>query len=199
MSGKITTKEIAELREITGAGIMDCKKALEEAGGNFDRAIELLRKKGARAAEKRAAREAKEGVVVSYVHSNDRIGVLLELNSETDFVAKNEEFKKLAHELALQIAAMNPKYISPEDIPVEEIENRKNIEREEMKESGKSPEIIESIINGKLNKYFSEVCLLNQPYFKDEKKTINDLINEAIGKIGEKISVGRFCRFEVGK
>lgn len=194
----IDAKDVMKLREITGVGMMDCKKALEEAKGDFEKAVEILRKKGAKAAEKRARREAKEGVIVSYVH-NGRVGVLLELNSETDFVAKNEDFKNLANELALQVVAMNPKYVSPEDIPAKELEDEKKIEAEKLKESGKPKEIIDKIVEGKLEKYFSLVCLLKQPYFKDEKKKVEDLIAEAIGKIGEKIEIGRFCRFEIGK
>ncbi|PIZ00441.1 translation elongation factor Ts [bacterium (Candidatus Howlettbacteria) CG_4_10_14_0_8_um_filter_40_9] len=194
----INAKDVAKLREMSGVGMMDCKKALEETGGDFDKAIELLRKKGAKAAEKRAGREAKEGIIVSYIH-NGRVGVLLELNSETDFVAKNSDFKNLASEIALQIAAMNPKYISPSEIPNEEIEKEKEIEAEKMKESGKPADIIGKIVEGKIDKYYSEVCLLKQPFFKDEKKTVEDLINEAIAKIGEKIEVGRFARYEIGK
>lgn len=194
----INAKDVAKLREMSGVGMMDCKKALEETSGDFDKAMEILRKKGAKAAEKRAGREAKEGIIVSYIH-NGRVGVLLELNSETDFVAKNSDFKNLAGEIALQIAAMNPKYVSPSDISTEEIEKEKEIETEKMKESGKPTEIIGKIVEGKIDKYYSEVCLLKQPFFKDEKKTVEDLINEAIAKIGEKIEIGRFARYEIGK
>lgn len=194
----ISAKDVAKLREITGVGMMECKKALLEVNGDFDKAMDILRKKGAKAAEKRAERVAKEGIIVSYIH-NGRVGVLLELNSETDFVAKNNDFKNLASEIALQIAAMNPKYISPSDISPEEIKKEKDIESEKMKDSGKPDEIIDKIVEGKIEKYLSDVCLLKQPYFKDEKETIEDLINELIGKIGEKIEVGRFARYEIGK
>lgn len=194
----INAKDVQKLRVATGIGMMECKKALEETNGDFDKAVDILRKKGAKTAAKRADREAKEGVVITYDH-NGRIGVILELNSETDFVAKNDDFKDLAKNLAMQVAAMNPLYISSENIPAEELEKEKEIEKDKLKEGGKPEEIIEKIVEGKTNKYYAEVCLLNQPYFKDDKKKIEDIINEVIAKVGEKIQIGRFTRYEVGK
>ena len=194
----ITAKQIAELRAKTGIGMMECKKALEEADGNEEKAIEILRKKGAAKAAKRADRVAAEGIVESYIHANNKLGVLVELLAETDFVAKNDEFKQLAHDIALHIAAMAPKYVSSDQIPAEEVEKEKSILMEEVKNTGKPAEIAEKIVQGRINKYFEEVCLLNQPFVKDQTKTVSDLINEKIAKIGEKIEVGRFCRFEIG-
>ncbi|MCL4387125.1 MAG: translation elongation factor Ts [Patescibacteria group bacterium] len=194
----VKAKDVSKLREETGVGMMDCKKALEEAGGDFNKAVEILRKKGAKTAEKRAEREAKEGYIASYNH-NGRIAVLLELNSETDFVARNDDFRKLANEIAMQVAAMNPKYLSSTDIPAEVLENEKKIEKEKLEKEGKPKEIIEKVIEGRIQKFFEEICLLNQPYIKDEKKKVEDLLNEARAKIGEKIEIGRFVRFEIGK
>lgn len=194
----ITAKDVQKLREITGVGMMDCKKALEEANGDFNKAVEVLRKKGAKAAEKRSEREAGEGFITSYVH-NGRVAVLVELNSETDFVARNEDFQSLAKEIALQVAGMKPTYISPEQVPQEVIEKEKALEKEKLEKEGKPAEIIEKILAGRLEKYYNEVCLLKQSYFKEDKKTIEDLINEAVAKIGERIEVGRFVRFEIGK
>lgn len=193
----ISAQDVAKLREMTGMGMMDCKKALDEADGDFDKAVEILRKKGAKTALKRAEKEAKEGFIASYTH-NGRIGVLLELNSETDFVAKNDEFRDLAKELAMQVAAMNPRYLAPRNVPSEEIEKEKEIEAEKLKESGKPEDIIAKILEGKTEKYYSENCLLRQAFFKDEKKTIESLINDLIAKVGEKITVGRYVRFEIG-
>lgn len=192
-----TMEEIKKLRECTGAGMMDCKKVLEEANGDFDKAIELLRKKGAATAAKRAEREAKEGVIVSYVHGG-RIGALLELNSETDFVARNEDFKALAQDLVMHVAAAAPEYINPEDVPADIVEKEKEIEREQLKESGKPADVQDKIIEGKINKFYSQVCLMKQPFIKDPAVTIEDLINEKTAAIGEKIAIRRFARFELG-
>lgn len=190
-------EDIKKLRECTGAGMMDCKKVLEEAGGDFDKAIELLRKKGAATAAKRAEREAKEGVIVSYIHGN-RIGALLELNSETDFVARNEDFKALAQDLVMHVAASAPEYVSPEDVPAEIVEKEKEIEREQLKDSGKPADVVEKIIEGKINKFYSQVCLVKQPFVKDPNVTIEDILNEKTAAIGEKIAIRRFARFELG-
>jgi elongation factor Ts len=192
------TSIIIKLRELTGAGMMDCKQALDEANGDLDKAIEILRKKGAiKAAKKQSERQTKEGIVHAYVHSNNKVGVLLELLCETDFVARNEEFQNLAHDLAMQIAATNPLYLKPEDIPQEIIEKEKEMYLEEIRGQEKPPSVIDKIIAGKLEKYYEDVCLLKQPFIKDEDITIEELINQKIAKIGEKIEVGRFIRFAI--
>lgn len=190
-------EDIKKLREVSGAGMMDCKKVLEEAGGDFDKAIELLRKKGAATAAKRAERDAKEGVIVSYIHGG-RIGALLELNSETDFVARNEDFKALAQDLVMHVAAAAPEYINPEDVPAEVVEKEKEIEMAQLKEAGKPADVVEKIVEGKINKFYSQVCLMKQPFIKDPNLTIEDMINEKTAAIGEKIAVRRFARFELG-
>jgi elongation factor Ts len=178
--------------------MMDCKKALEEANGDFEKAIEVLRKKGAATAAKRADRDAKEGVIVSYIHGG-RIGALVELNSETDFVARNEDFKQLATDIAMHVTAANPEYVSPEDVPAEVVAKEKEIELAQLEGSGKPADVIEKILDGKIQKYYSQVCLLKQPFIKDPAVTIEDLINEKTAAIGEKISLRRFARFELGK
>ncbi len=190
---------VKKLRDMTGAGMMDCKKALEEAEGDFEKAIEILRKRGAAKAAKKAGRATREGIITSYVHFNGRIGVLLELNCETDFVARTDEFKELAYNLAKQVAAMNPKWVSREDVPQEVIEKEKEIYREQLKDSGKPDHVIEKIIEGKLEKFFEENCLLEQEYIFEEGKKVKEVIQEAIAKIGENIRVSRFVRMEVGE
>ncbi|RMA97328.1 translation elongation factor Ts [Hydrogenothermus marinus] len=195
----VDAKLVKTLRDMTGAGFMECKKALEETGGDLEKAVEVLRKKGAAKAAKKAGRETKEGLIHSYIHAGGRVGVLLELNCETDFVARNELFKELANELALQIAAMKPKWVKREDVPEEIIAKEGEIAREAAIAEGKPEHIAEKIAEGKLNKFFQENCLLEQKFIKDETKTIEDLIKEYIAKIGENIQVGRFCRFEIGE
>lgn len=195
----VDMKLVKKLREQTGVGIMECKKAINEAGNDFEKAVELLRKKGHEKAKSKASRATNQGAMGSYIHSNYRIGVLLELGCETDFVAKNEDFLNLNKEICMQIAAMSPKYISPEHIPADVLEKEKEIYREQMKNSGKPDNIIEKIIEGKLSKYYSEVCLLNQAYFKDDSKSIENLIAEMIHKLGENITVKRFVRYQVGE
>ncbi|RUM59229.1 MAG: elongation factor Ts [Persephonella sp.] len=195
----VDAKLVKTLREMTGAGILDCKKALEETDGNLEEAVELLRKKGIAKAAKKASRETKEGIIHAYIHAGGRVGVLLELNCETDFVARNDLFKELANEIALQIAAMKPKYVSREDIPREIIEKEGEIIREAALAEGKPQHIAEKIAEGRLEKFFKEVCLLEQPYIRDDKKTIEELIKEYIAKIGENIKVSRFCRYEIGE
>lgn len=187
---------IKELREQTGAGIMDVKEALEEAGGDKDVAVEILRKKGLAKQAKKADRVANEGLVESYIHAGGRIGVLVEVNCETDFVARTDDFKNLVKEIALHIAAANPLYISSEDIPAEVIEKEKEIYKEQA--GDKPAEVLEKMLEGKLQKYLEEVCLLNQPYVKDGDKTIGELLGEATGKMGENIQVRRFARFMLG-
>ena len=190
---------VKKLREQTGVGILECKKAIQEANNDFEKAVELLRKKGFEKAKSKASRATKQGLIGSYIHSNGQIGVLLELGCETDFVAKNDDFKALAKDISMQIAAMNPLYISENDIPAEVIEKEKEIYKEQMKNSGKPDNIIEKITEGKLKKYYSEICLLHQAFFKEDKKTIENLIAETIHKIGENIVVKRFVRYQVGE
>lgn len=194
----INMSDVTKLREMCGAGMMDCKKALEESKGDFDKAVEVLRKKGAATAAKRSDREAKEGVIVSYLH-NGRIGAMLELNSETDFVAKNEGFKQLAQDLVMHVAAANPEYVSPEDVPAEVIAKEREIEKAQLEGAGKPKEVIEKILEGKIQKFYSQVCLMKQPYVKNPDVTIEDLINEKTAAIGEKLVVRRFIRYELGK
>ena len=196
---EITTQMIKELSEKTGAGIVDCKKALQEAGGDVEKAVEILRKKGAAKAAKKAERATAEGAVFSYIHAGGKVGALVELNCETDFVARNETFKELGHEIALQVAAMAPEFVSKEDVPAEVVEKEKEILRQQALAEGKPEHIVEKIVEGRLSKFYSEKCLLEQPWIKDDSKTIKDLITDYITKLGENIKVKRFARFEVGK
>ncbi|MEE9315699.1 MAG: translation elongation factor Ts [bacterium] len=196
---QISKDLIRELRNKTGAGVMDCKQALLEAGGDIQKAQDVLREKGSVVAIKRSARETQEGLVSSYVHSGNKLGVLLEINCETDFVAKTSEFSQLAKELAMQIAAMDPLWIKPEDVPKEVIEKEKEIYKKQSQESGKPEKVIEKIAQGRLEKYFTQVCLLEQPYIKDPKLKVKDLITESITKLGENIRVGRFTRLKIGE
>ncbi len=189
--------DIKELREKTGAGIMDCKEALNEANGDFDKAMEVLRKKGVAKASKRAGREAREGIIEAYIHTNSKIGVLLELGCETDFVAKNDDFKKLAHEIAMQVAASDPKFVSPDNIPEEEIEKEKEEIAESIKDEKKPKEILAKIIEGKLKKHGEEISLMKQSLVKDPDRTIEDLITEESAKFGEKMEIRRFVRYEI--
>ncbi len=195
----VDAKLVKKLRELTGAGMLDCKKALEETGGDIEAAVELLRKKGIAKAAKKAGRETKEGLIHAYIHAGGRIGVLLEINCETDFVARNELFKELANELAMQIAAMRPKWVKREDVPKEIVEKEGEIAREAALAEGKPEHIAEKIAEGKVEKFFKEVCLLEQPYIKDDKKTVEELIKEYIAKLGENIQVRRFTRYELGE
>lgn len=192
-----TLEEIKKLREKTGVGMMDCKKALEESNGDIEKAVECLRKRGAAVAAKRAEREAKEGVIAVYNHGT-KLASMVELNCETDFVAKNEAFREFAAELAMQVAAANPLYVSREEVPAEIIEKEREIESERLKAEGKPENVIEKALEGKLNKFYGEVCLLEQPFIKDDKLTIQNLLDEQVAKIGEKIQVRRFVRFELG-
>lgn len=191
-------KTVMELRNRTGAGIVDCKKALEEAGDDMEKAIEILKKKGAlKAAKKSAERTTAEGVVATYLHHNKRLASMVEVQCETDFVARNEEFIALANDIAMQVAAMNPEYISPETIPTEFLSKQREIFTEEMAQEKKPDDIKAKIVEGKMQKWFTEVCLVNQSFFKNEDQTIQDLVNEKIAKIGEKIVIARFARFEM--
>ena len=191
-------KLITSLREKTGAGIVECKSALSESDGNVEKAIEILRKKGEiKAAKKSAERTAKEGLVHAYVHANGRVGAMVELSCETDFVARNEEFQGLAHDLAMQIVATNPLYLSPADVPKELIAKEKEIYFEEIKAQGKPESVVEKIMEGKITKYFGDICLLRQSFIKDEDITVEELINQKIAKIGEKIEIKKIARFEI--
>jgi elongation factor Ts len=195
----IDAKMVMQLREKTGAGIMDCKEALTECNGNMDSAVDFLRKKGLAIAAKRAGRAMTEGVIQSYIHMDGKLGVLVEVNCETDFVAKNDDFNAFAKNLAMHIAATNPVSIRPEDVPEETINKEKEIYRAQVLEMGKPEKIADKIVDGKLQKYFKENCLLNQDYVRNPDMTIEDLLNDMIAKIGENISIKRFARFRIGE
>jgi len=195
---EITSDMIKELREKTQAGMLDCKKALQEMNGDMEKSIDYLRKKGLANAAKKMDREVTEGIVSSYIHNNLKIGVLMELKCATDFVARNDDFQTLGKELCMQIAAANPLYVDIQDVPASEIEREKDIYREQMKDSGKPANVVEKIIEGKLSKYYEDVCLLEQAYIKDPKVKIRDLIKEKIAIFGENIAVGKFSRFQIG-
>jgi len=190
---------VKELRTLTGAGMMDCKKALLETGGDKEKAINFLREKGLAKAAKRAGKIAAQGIVDSYIHLGGKVGVMVEVNCETDFVARNEEFKAFARDICLQVAATNPAYLSREDVPEEVIENEKEILRRQAANEGKPEKIIDKIVSGRLEKFFQENCLLEQPFIKDQDKAIKDLLAEKIAKIGENIIIRRFVRFEMGE
>jgi elongation factor Ts len=193
----ITVDMIKELRQLTGAGVLDCRNALAEVEGDFDNAEKLLKKQGLAIAAKKAEREAKEGLVEAYIHGGGKLGVLLELNCETDFVARTDDFRELAHDLAMQIAATDPHHLDPKDVPPETIERERQRQREQI-EGDKPEEVMQRILEGKLKKYYEEVCLLEQPFIKDEDVTIRDLIASKIAKLGENIKVRRYARFELG-
>ena len=196
---EITADKVKELREKTGIGMMECKSALAECGGDMDKAIEVLRKKGHARAEAKASRAANQGLVGSYIHMNGRIGVLVELNCESDFVARNQEFQGLLKEIAMQIAAAKPRYISSSDVPEDIVTKEKEIIKAQLGDMKKPPEIMDKIVQGKLGKFFEEICLLDQPYIREDKIKVRDLIAQAVAKIGENIKVGRFTRYEIGQ
>lgn len=195
----ITAEMVKQLRERTGAGMMDCKKVLSEADGNMEKAVELLREKGLAAASKKASRIAAEGIVDSYIHGNGRIGVLVEINSETDFVAQNEEFKAFVKDVCMQIAASKPEYIRREEVPQEAIEKEKEILKAQALNEGKPAHIVDKMVEGRIDKYYKEICLLEQPFVKDPDKTVQQLLTEKIATIGENINIRRFVRFEKGE
>jgi elongation factor Ts len=195
----ISAAMVKQLREKTGAGMMDCKNALSEVNGEIEKAIELLRKKGLATAQKRAGRTLSEGIIQSYIHMTGKLGVLVEVNCETDFVAKNEGFQEFTKNIAMHIAATNPLGITPEDISQELIEKEKEIYRAQALDMGKPENVIDKIVEGKLNKFYQENCLLNQPYVRDADISIADLLNELIAKIGENISIKRFVRYQIGE
>lgn len=196
---KITTEMVKELRTATGAGVLDVKKALEAAGGDFDIAAASLREKGAAREAKRVGREASEGVIEVYAHPGNRVGVILELNSETDFVARNESFQSLAHDLVLHIAAMQPVYLSRGDIPEHEIERVTRELKEQALEQGKNEDMLDRIVSGRLEKFFEEISLLDQPFVKDDSLKVKDLVTDAIRTFGENIVIRRFSRYELGE
>jgi elongation factor Ts len=194
----IDAKIVADLRARTGVGIVDCKKALEEAGGNADQAVEILRKKGAaKAAKKSAERQAAEGLVDAYVHANGKVGAIVEVRCETDFVARNPEFKEFVHDIAMQVVAMGPRYVKAEDIPAEAAEKERSIFQEEVAGENKPDDVKQKIVEGKMNKWYAEVCLMNQAWIKDDSKTIAQLTEERIASTGEKIEIARFSRIEL--
>ena len=195
----IDAKIVKELRDKTGAGMMDCKRALVETDGDLVKAVEALRKAGVTKAEKKGIRSAQEGLVYSYIHHGGRLGVLVEVNCETDFVAKTDGFNELVHNLAIQIAASNPVSVSREQVPGELVKSEQDIYTEQAKNSKKPDKMIEKIVTGKMDKYFQEICLLEQPFIKDPDKIVKDLITESIATLGENISVGRFIRYAVGE
>ncbi len=195
----ISSAAIKELREKTGAGMLDCKKALEKHDGNLDKAIEYLREQGLAAAAKKAGRIAAEGIVESYIHAGGRIGVLVEVNCETDFVAKTDEFRTLVRDVAMHIAASRPEYLRREDIPQDVVERETEIFRQQTLNEGKPANIVDKIVGGKVDKYLRELCLLDQPFVKDPSMTVGTLIASKVGKIGENISVRRFVRYEMGE
>ncbi len=195
----ISPKQVSELRARTGAGMMDCKRALEEAGGDMDKAAEILRKKGIAKADKRAGRSAAQGLVVSYIHHNAQVGVLLEVNCETDFVARTEDFRQLARDIALHIASADPIAVNAEDLPAELIERERRIAEEQVAAEGKPDNVRPKIVEGKLKKFIAERTLLEQSYVKDDTKTVGQLVKEVSGKVGEAVQVRRFARFKIGE
>jgi elongation factor Ts len=194
-----TADQIKKLRELTGAGVLDSKQTLDAQNGDFDKALAILREKGLKTAEKKAERVAKQGIIETYVHTGGKVGVMLELNCETDFVAATNDFTELAHNIAMQIAAFKPAYVSAEDIPAAKLEELKKEFGDAARSAGKPENLIEKIASGKLEAYYKEACLLRQPYIRDDKQTINDLIKVTITKLGENIIVRRFTRFELGE
>ena len=195
---EITTQMVKELRQATGAGVLDCRKALEAAEGDFDKAVTMLREKGLAAAAKKASREAKEGLIGHYVHPGAKMAAIIEVNCETDFVARTPEFQALVKDLAMQVVASRPRWLSPEDVPAEVIEQEKAIYRKQLEEEGKPEHIMDRIIEGKLKKFYDESCLLEQPFIKDPDIKIKDMVTNAVARLGENIRIRRFARFEVG-
>lgn len=194
-----TAQDVKELRERTGCGMMDCKKALTESNGDMEKAIEFLREKGLATAAKKAGRIASEGMVDCYIHDGGRIGVMIEVNSETDFVAKNAEFKQLVHDLAMQVCVNSPAYVRREEVPTEVLDHEREILRAQALNEGKPEKIVDKMVEGRIEKYYKEVCLLEQPFIKDPDITVNQLVTEKIATIGENITVRRFVRFERGE
>lgn len=196
---KITAGEVKALREKTGAGMMDCKRALEEASGDFDKAVRILREKGIASVKRRQEKSTEQGIIDSYIHIGGQIGAMVELKCETDFVAKNSEFIELAHQIAMHVAAFNPKYLSRNDVPEDVLESKKELFRDDCRARGKPENVWDQIIEGMLEKFFEEVCLLDQPFVKDPSMTVAELVAQVSSKVGEKIVVRRFCRYQVGE
>ncbi len=196
---KITIAMIKELRAATSAGVLEAKKALEKSGGDYDKAVDILREKGAARAAKRSDRSANEGLIEMYTHPGDRLGVMLELNCETDFVARTEEYKALAHNLALHIAAMSPQYLTREDVPQEALDREVEVLKSQALADGKPAAIVEKIVAGRISKYYGEICLLEQPFIRDDSITINEMLLDAIRRTGENIIIRRFARYELGE
>ncbi len=196
---QITSEIVKKLRDKTGVGMMDCKKALEETNGDFDKAVEILRKKGIDVANKRSGRTASQGTIASYIHMGGKIGVLLEVNCESDFVAKSEDFNNFVKDVAMQIAAASPDWVVREEVPAEVLDKEKEILREQALKTGKPEKVVEKIVEGKLTKFYSERCLMDQPFVKDQDKTIKQLLDELMAKTGEKCLVRRFARYQVGE
>jgi len=199
MSTEIPAKLVKALRDATGAGMMECKAALQEANGNLEEATLILRKRGLAQAAKKSGRATSEGLIGSYIHAGGKIGVLIELNCESDFVARTDDFQTLLREIALQVAAANPQYVSREEVPADIIEREKSVYRAQMENSGKPPQVIEKIVEGKLGSFYEQVCLVDQPSIRDPKLTVKAMLQAAIAKLGENISVARFVRFKVGE
>jgi len=195
----VTAQMVKEIRDRTGAPFLDCKKALEETSGDFERAIEILRIKGLAKAAKKVGRETPEGIITSYIHPGGKIGVMVEVNCETDFVARNEEFQTLAKEIAMQIAAANPEYISKEDVPESVLLKEKEIMKAQVMESGKPESVTDRIVQGKIEKFYEEICLLEQAYIRDPKLKIRDILNSLVARIGENIVIRRFVRYQLGE
>lgn len=196
---EISAAMVKDLRDQTGAPFIDCKNALNEVGGNMEKALEILRIKGVAKASKKAGRETHEGTITSYIHGGGKIGVMVEINCETDFVARNDEFQNVSKEIAMQIAANNPLYVKKEDVPEEVIEKEKEILKAEVIESGKPENVADKIVEGRINKFYEEICLLEQPYIREPKTKISDLVSALIAKIGENIVVKRFVRYQLGE
>lgn len=196
---EITAAAVKELREKTGAGMMDCKKALGETGGDLDKAVDYLRQKGLAAAAKKAGRMAADGAVAAYVHPGGKIGVLVEINCETDFVARTAEFQSLLKDIAMQVAAANPRYVRREDVPAGELEREKSIYRQQALETRKPTNVVDKIVDGKMERYYSEICLMEQSFIKDPDKKVSDVMNDAVARLGENIQVRRFARYHLGE
>jgi elongation factor Ts len=196
---EVNATVVRELRERTGAGIMDCKKALAESGGNLEKAVDYLRQKGLAAAARKVDRVAADGAVGAYVHPGGKIGVLVEINCETDFVARTAEFQALLKDMAMQVAAANPRYVRREEVSADELEKEKSIYRQQALESGKPERVVEKIVEGKMDRFYSEVCLLEQAFIKDPDRKVSDIIHDAVGRLGENIQVRRFARYYLGE
>lgn len=195
---EITAAQVKQLRDKTGAGMMECKKALQETGGNFEAAVDWLRKKGIASANKKASRATRQGVIGTYIHPGSQLGVMVEINCESDFVARTDDFQQLVHDVSMQIAAADPQFLRKEEVTPEVLEREKEIARERARAEGKPEKILDKIVEGRLTKYYEEVCLLEQPFIKDNSMTVGQLVASVIGKLGENITVTRFVRYKVG-